>query len=193
MRLLYTRLMVRPWRTIASRTVHADRWINVRADDCITETGQEIAPYYVLSYPDWVNVAALTAQDELVLVEQYRHGVAAAVLELPGGAVDPGDVDLIAAAQRELLEETGYTAERFCYVTGLFANPATQTNQVHTVLATGCRRVSAPQLDDTEEGMQVRTVPAADVLAGLRSGIIGQSMQVAGLLLALEKAGRISF
>ena len=185
--------MVTPWRTTASRTVHADRWINVRADDCITESGQEIAPYYVLHYPDWVNIAALTSDDELVLVEQYRHGVASAVLELPGGAIDPGDVDVIAAARRELLEETGYEAESLSYVTGLFANPATQTNRVHTVLATGCRRVSLPLLDATEEGMQVQVIPAAEILAGLQAGRIGQAMQVAGLLLALAKAGRVAF
>ena len=184
--------MIKPWRTLASRRILADRWIDLRADSCLTESGKDIAPYYVLSYPDWVFIVALTPGDELVLVEQYRHGAAAICVELPGGAIDVDDADPAAAARRELLEETGFTAERFDVVSCLYANPANQTNRVHTVLATGCHRVSPPRLEDGEDGMVVRCSPVAAILAELGSGLISQSMHVAGLLLALSAAGRLN-
>ncbi|TWF54495.1 NUDIX hydrolase [Neorhizobium alkalisoli] len=95
------------WSVLSSETVVKDRWIDLRAETCVTPSGQEIAPYYVLSYPDWVNIVAITADDEIVLVRQYRHGAADVFTEIPGGAVDAGDPDPVAAAKRELLEETG--------------------------------------------------------------------------------------
>ena len=178
--------MVRPWQVLRSATVLRDRWIDLRTDDCRTASGQEIAPYYVLTYPDWANVVALTAARELVLVEQYRHAAGRVVLELPGGVVDPADADPLAAAQRELLEETGFAATQWRPVCSLYPNPATQTNQVHTFLATGCRPVKPPSLEAGEEGLAVRCLKLDEVLAGLSSGLLGQAMHVAGLLLALR-------
>ncbi|WP_158747514.1 hypothetical protein [Acidisphaera sp. L21] len=75
-------------------------------------------------------------------------------------------------------------------VADLFA-PANQTNRVHTVLASDARRVAAPRLDHGEVGMTVQCRPVAEILAGLGSGILPQSMQVSGVLLALSAAGRI--
>ncbi len=178
--------MVQAWRVVASKTVLRDRWIDVRADDCRTPGGQTIAPYYVLAYPDWVNVVALTDAGLLVLVEQYRHAAGSAVVELPGGAVDAADASLLAAAQRELLEETGYAAAEWRQVSSLYPNPATQTNRVHTFLANGAHPVRPPALEAGEEGMAVRCLPLDEVLAGLPSGLLGQAMHVAGLLLALR-------
>lgn len=176
--------MVAPWQTLASRPVLHDRWIDLRADDCVTETGQSVAPYYVLTYPDFVHVVAVTPDGDIILVEQYRHAAAVAVLELPGGMMDPTDPDPMHAAQRELLEETGFTATGWHLVSSLYANPATHTNRTHCVLATGCHRVTAPALEAGEDGMVMRRMKLADAIAGLRGGLLGQSMQVAGLLLA---------
>ena len=169
----------------------ADRWINLRADQCLTDGGREIAPYYVLTYPDWVHIAALTDDDELVLVEQYRHGVGMSCLELPGGMMDAADSDPLVAARRELAEETGFAAKEWKRVSSLYANPANQTNHVHTVLATGCYRTGDPVLEDGEEGLIVRCVPVADILRNLRQGVLPQLMQVGALFLALSAAGRL--
>ena len=183
--------MIKPWRTLSSEPLVHDRWINLRADRCVTPGGREIAPFYVLDYPDWVHVAALTDADELVLVEQYRHGAGVACLELPGGMMDATDADPVAAARRELAEETGFAADQWRAVTSLYPNPATQTNRIHAVLATGCRPVGEPALEDGEEGLQVRCVPVADILRDLPSGVLQQAMHVGILLLALAAAGRI--
>ncbi len=178
--------MTQPWRVETSKTVVRDRWIDLRADDCVTPGGHTIAPYYVLTYPDWVHVVALTDDQELVLVEQYRHGAAKAILELPGGMIDPADATPLAAGQRELLEETGYAAHDWQSLGALYPNPAIQTNRCHGFLATGCRRVSELALEAGEEGMVVRCLPVADVLAGLSTGLLGNAMHVAAVLLALR-------
>ena len=183
--------MIKPWRTLSSEQLVHDRWINLRADRCVTAGGREISPFYVLDYRDWVHVAALTDDDQLVLVEQYRHGVGVACLELPGGMMDAADADPVAAARLELAEETGFDGDHWQLVSSLYPNPSTQTNRIHAVLATGCRRVSEPALEAGEEGLLVRCMPVADLLRDLQSGALQQAMHVGILLLALAAAGRI--
>ncbi|SIP90761.1 NUDIX domain-containing protein [Rhizobium sp. RU35A] len=180
------------WTVLRSERVLKDRWIDLRADHCQTPSGREISPYYVLSYADWVNIVAITEADEVVMVRQYRHGVAAWVTELPGGVADPEDRSLAEAAARELLEETGYRVAAVPEpVSSLYANPATNTNRVHTFLARGVTFDRAPNQEAGEEGMSVHLAPVAEVVAGLRSGGILQSMHVAALSLALMATGHI--
>lgn len=180
------------WRTLSSKTVLKDRWIDVRADCCVTASGHEISPYYVLRYPDWVHVVAITPEDDLVLVRQYRHGAGATFLELPAGTADANDADPLQTAARELEEETGYRARHLRLVASLYANPANQTNMVHVVLGTHAELVSAPQLDDGEDGLTVETMKIRDIQAGLRSGLIQQALQVSSLVLALSASGHLS-
>jgi ADP-ribose pyrophosphatase YjhB (NUDIX family) len=178
--------MAKHWQTLSSERIIQDRWVDLRADRCLTESGTEIAPFYVLTYEDWVHVVALTDEDEVILVEQYRHGAGIVTLELPGGVIDSTDTDPAAAAQRELLEETGFAGETWQPISVLYPNPANQTNRVHSYLATGCRRVAAPALEDGEDGLSVRCIKLTDVVSGLQSGLLGQAMHVASLLLALR-------
>jgi len=172
------------WSTLSSKLLLKDRWIDLRADRCLTPEKVEIDPYYVLAYPDWVHVVALTPGRDLVLVKQYRHAAGQDVLELPGGCVDATDADLQDAARRELVEETGYVAPRWLHLSSLYPNPATQTNRVHAFLALDAVAARAQDLDLGEEGLQVRTMPFDDVLARVHEGLLGQSMHVAALLLA---------
>lgn len=181
------------WRVASSRTVLADRWINLRADDCVTASGKSIAPYYVLTYPEWVHVVAVTEADELVLVRQYRHAAGAMTLELPGGMMDHDDASAEHAARRELMEETGFAGDRYQPVCALFTNPATHTNRLHIYAAAGVRRVAAPRLEIGEDGLAVQLVPVTEVVARLADGIIGPAMQASAVLLGLAALGRLSF
>jgi 8-oxo-dGTP pyrophosphatase MutT (NUDIX family) len=183
--------MKRRWRTIRSETLLKDRWINLRADHCVTPTGVEISPYYVLSYPDWVHVVAITKAGCLVLVRQYRHGAGETFLELPGGAVDPADTSMEVAARRELLEETGFAARRWEMVSSLSPNPATHANRVHVLLALDAQPDRAQKLDPGEDGLTVELLTIRAVLDGLRSGLLGHAIHVSLLLLALSAAGRV--
>jgi 8-oxo-dGTP pyrophosphatase MutT (NUDIX family) len=138
-----------------------------------------------------VAAVALTEDDRIVLVRQWRHGAGAWSLELPGGVIDATDADPVAAARREVLEETGFEAASWRYLHAGHANPAIQTNRLHVVLGTGARAVAAAR-PEPGESIRVECMKVAEVLAGIGSGLIGQSMHVGAVLVGLAAAGRIS-
>lgn len=175
-----------PWRTTATRTLVKDKWIDLRADDCLRADGLEIKPYYVLDYPDWVQVIAIDADENLVVIRQYRHGIGKLTLEIPSGCIDAADADPLAAAARELREETGYAADQLAHVGTITNNPANQTNRIHIVLAEGARRVAEQSLDESEE-IAVELMPVAEARATALAGGFDHSAQIASLLIALEK------
>ena len=146
-----------PWRVVGSELVHADRWIRVRADDCVDERQRTIAPYYVLEYGDWISVLALDREGHAIVVEEYRHGAAIVAVGTIGGGVEAGESP-DAAAVRELREETGYEAEEMIGLGATWANFGNHTNRVHHFLARGCVRVAEQSLDDSE-AIAVHTVP----------------------------------
>ncbi len=172
------------WRTLSSEPVVRNRWIDVRSDRCLTPSGAEISPYYVLTYPDWVHVVAVTPERGLVLVRQYRHAVGESVLELPGGGMEACEGEAEQAARRELAEETGFRSERWSRISTLYPNPATHTNRVHAFLALDAVPGSGQRLDRGEEGLAVCMMPLDAVLAGLGAGVLGQAMHVSSVLLA---------
>ena len=178
------------WEVLDSQQLFKDRWLNVTADKVRTARGHVLDPYYVLSYSDWVQVVAITPRDELILVRQYRHGAQRNTLELPAGAMEPGEGDAVAAGRREFIEETGFDAPDWRLVSTLHPNTATHRNRCHTVLALGAVRVGE-QKQDLGEDIEVRILPLAEVLAGLGKGLLPQAMHVSALLLALSAAGRL--
>ena len=184
--------LIRPWRRTATRTLIQDRWLHLRADTWVMGSGRVLDPWYMLDWHDWVHVAALTADDRLVLVRQFRPGAGAAVLELPGGIMEPEETDLLAVARRELREETGFDAAELLPVTALSPEPAHAANRGHFVLGLGAAAAGAQALDAGEE-IAVEVLPVPEVLAGLSQGLIGNASHVGGLLLALRQAGRVRF
>lgn len=142
--------MLEPWQVIGSSTSYEDHWLKVRSDQCLTQAGRLIEPYHVLQYPTWVNVVALTADSEIVLVRQYRHGVAKILVELPCGSVEPSDESPEVAIRRELQEETGFTGGELFQIGCTYANPANQNNLVWSFLAVGVRQSQELSLDPNE-------------------------------------------
>lgn len=181
-----------PWRVRSSRTALADRWIRVTADAVEDARGNVLDPFYVLDYPDWVQVVALTADERLVLVRQYRHGLRGPSLELPAGAMDPGDADPLAVGARELAEETGFAAPDWRVVASLHPNTATHRNRCHTVLATGCEAAGAVAHGPGED-IAVELHPWRAVVERLAEGVLPQAMHVSALLLGLRAAGLLRF
>lgn len=186
--------MVHPfdWKLVDSKYIVCDRWLKLRADRCKLPNANIIEPYYVLEYPTWVNVVAITPQNQVVFVKLYRHGIQQTVLELPSGSVETSDKSILDAAKRELLEETGYGEGEFVETGRLSPNSANHANTVHCFLATGVQQISKPAEDETER-LEIVTMPLQEVIKLTRRNGLFQALHVASLFFALDKLGRISF
>jgi 8-oxo-dGTP pyrophosphatase MutT (NUDIX family) len=123
------------WEVTKSEHLVKDRWISLRADDCVTFDGRKLAPYYVLEYPEWVNCLVIDDDGMVTLLKHYRHGVQDTVLEIIGGATENENPDDTIA--RELEEEIGLIDAEIHKVITYYANPANQTNKVHGYVALG--------------------------------------------------------
>src|SRR4029077_13982607 len=106
--------------------------------------------FFVLEAGPWVNVVPITPDGEIVLIEQYRHGIEAVTLEIPGGMVDP-DESPMEAAGRELLEETGYQAAMLVALGKSHPNPAILNNVLYSYLAAGAKKIAEPKLEAGED------------------------------------------
>jgi len=137
--------------------------------------------FVVIDAPDWVNVIALTSDHRLVLVRQFRFGIDDFSLEIPGGVMERGE-DPVAAAQRELREETGHTGRRSRVLGAVHPNPAIMNNVCHLVLVEEAERTAALSWDHDEE-IEVLTAPVDEVLAWARTGRIRHALVLDALLL----------
>ncbi|WP_422000808.1 NUDIX hydrolase [Reyranella sp.] len=170
---------IAPWQVLDSRFSYRDRWLAVRSDTVRVPNGTVLSPYHTIEFPEWVCAIALTPAREIVLIEEYRHGIGRNSFELPSGAPDDPGEDLLAAMQRELREETGYASETWLYLGSSSANTARQNNRVHAYLALDVREVG-PQALDPGEMIAVHVLPWADFVADLADG----RLEIPGLHLA---------
>jgi len=169
---------VLPW-TLVRREVLGDfRVFGVRRDTFVSPVKGSEHDFFVLEGADWVNVVALTESGEMLFVRQWRHGTEGETLEIPGGCIDPGDASPLAAAQRELREETGYVSGDWTELGWVSPNPAIQANRCFTFLAQGCRKVGEPTPDGTED-LRVETIPEGEVPALVRGGRIRHALVLA--------------
>lgn len=165
------------WPRISSDRVADCRIFKVREDLCERETDGKQSTFFVIECPDWVNVIALTPEKEVVLVEQYRYGTEEILLEIPGGVIDGGE-DPAAAAKRELLEETGYSAGKWVFLGKSLPNPAMQNNTVHHYLALDCEKTAETNFDE-HESLVTKLAPLSEIGDLISSGKISPSQVVA--------------
>lgn len=184
---------LKPWSVTASRITYEDRWIRLRSDDCLTADGIVVAPFHVLDYPDWINVIPVMPDGRVLLTREYRHGRSEILLGLVAGGVEPSDIEAgdaaIAAARRELREETGYEASTFVKLLTSYPNASNHSNVVTSWLALGLTKTGEPRFDPGEK-VELLFKDLADILGGITSGtVIMQSMHVAALYAAASWLG----
>ena len=167
------------WETISSEYLFRRPWLTVRHDKVRLPDGRINPDFYVLEYPDWVNIIAITADGEFVMERQYRHGLDKTCYELAAGVVEDGETPL-EAARRELEEETGYGGGEWKELMLISGNPSTTSNLTHCFLAVGVEKVSAQHLDSTED-LSVCLLALDQVRQLLVSDKIRQSLMAAPL------------
>ena len=154
-------MRIRKWLTVETRTVYCTPIFDLhRRRSAHPHRGQR--DFFILEAPNWVNIIALTDKNEVVMVRQFRHGIEAFTVELPGGMVDPDDRDPKDAARREMIEESGYDSDDIIELGRVHPNPAIQPNYCYSYLARHLRKVIKPISHGAEE-TQVMLVPLREI------------------------------
>jgi len=172
-------MKIKKWNILDTHYIIKRPWLTARCDKVRLPNGKINPEYYILEYPTWVNIIAITEDGQFLMVEQYRHGLQDIFIELVAGVVEPGEEPL-AAAKRELLEETGYGAGEWILNTVISQNPSSTTNLTYSFIATGVKKLTSQNLDETED-ISIKLLSEKEVKELLISDKIKQSLMAAPL------------
>ncbi|MEO6590256.1 MAG: NUDIX hydrolase [Pyrinomonadaceae bacterium] len=169
---------VETWKIKSSKEVADCRVFKVREDFCERTSDKMESSFFVCENPDWVNIIALTKNNEVILIEQFRHGIKEIILEVPGGMIDGDEEKPETAARRELLEETGFSADKFVLLGKSRPNPAIQNNTVFHYLALDCEKTEETSFDEHESVLtKIVSLEVAENL--IENGVIAHSLVIA--------------
>lgn len=172
--------MIKPWPLISSTPKGDYRIFSIRSDVKQSPRTGRNHDFFVIETLNWVNVIAVTLDDKLVMVEQYRHGSNTVELELPGGVMEPNETSPVAAGVRELIEETGFQGHNARLLGQMLPNPAIMNNHCYTVVVENCTLQSETAFDMGED-LRTKLVPVADIPSLVQSGKIRHTIIIAAL------------
>lgn len=182
--------MEKPRWHVRNRTyVIESQFLRLRRDEIELPDGKRIPDYYVRESPGFIIVFALTDDDRVVLVHQYRYGIDRITLELPAGAMEDEEHPLL-CAQRELMEETGFTAEHWEELLVAPSDPVRSNSIMHAYLARGAKCTHEQDLDEGEE-VEWELLPIDEFKRRLHDGEMGAVPSIAVAYAALERLGRL--
>ncbi|QLY34476.1 NUDIX hydrolase [Nocardia huaxiensis] len=167
--------------TVSSRTVYSGAILALRLDQ-VAMPGGRVAEREVIEHHAAVAVAALDADDNLVLINQYRHPIGRRLLELPAGLLDKQGEDPLEAAKRELAEETGLAAREWSVLVDVALSPGFTDEALRVYLATGLYETDRPDPELEEADIEIRRVPLSEAVRAALAGEITNATAVAGVL-----------
>lgn len=186
------------WEEISTEHIVQDEWIDFRRSSFRFPDGKIFEPYYTYSRRNYVIIVPSDEEGNYLLVRQFRQGIRKVTVEFPAGGIERKDgkeyggeddlntEDALAAARRELLEETGYTSDEFVHLLTIPANATIADNYAHLFLAKNCRKVAGQSLDEMEF-LNVEKYTADEIEKMIENGEFLQAMHVTAWLMAQRK------
>jgi len=169
-------------KTLSSRLIYEGRAVRLRIDSVRMPSGRETTRE-IVEHSDCVAIIAIDAEDNVLLVSQFRQAVGKRLLEIPAGGIEPGE-DPVDCVRRELREETGFLPKKVERLGGFYSTPGYGTEYLHLYLAT--ELISSPLQAEDSESIRLVRVPLAQIPALITSGEICDAKSIAGLLTFLE-------
>lgn len=171
------------WKTLHSEIVLENKFFSIQKDRCQKTDGKIVENYYTVHRPDVAIIAAFTPNLDLILIHQYRHPVHSLDYELPAGYLEPNETNILQAAKRELLEETGYETDSLEKIQETYASAGFMSNKVHFFIGFNAKKVAEQKLDNSEE-LEVHIMPWKKALEYLKEEKVKDLGSVTGILLA---------
>jgi len=169
-------------RTLKSKTLIDNHFLSLKEESYLKENGESVDSYFVLERPDVAVISGITKNNEILLIKQYRQAVKSLDIEIPAGYLEKHDSNPEKAAKRELLEETGFTSNKFEKIHETYASAGLMNNKIHFFIAHDVKRIKEPNLDKNEE-IEVLVTPWEEAIKLHNEGIIKDMASVTALLL----------
>ena len=172
--------MAKKWKTLSGNFIGNFKIFDIFLYEREHPKSLKVSNFYGLHSTNWVNIIPITQDNEIILVEQYRHGIDKSAIEVPAGLIELNE-DPKSAAMRECIEETGYQGEGEAIFLGkVRPNPAFLDNYCYHYLWLNCEKRYEQNLDENED-INVLKVPFNKIKEMIESGEIDHSLVISAL------------